>query len=43
MDEMGKMDEEGKHKHDLVTTGPSQDILNNVQSKQEASKNSSKI
>jgi hypothetical protein len=29
-DEMGKIDEEGKHKHDLVMTGPSHDNLNNV-------------
>ncbi len=27
---MGKIDEEGKHKHDLVMTGPSHDNLNNV-------------
>ncbi len=43
MDEMGKKDDDGKNKHDLVVTGPSHDILNNIQSNQaENSSNSSK-
>ncbi len=34
MDEMGKVDDEGKNKHDLVVTGPSHDGLNKIQSNQ---------
>ena len=30
MDEMNKVDEDGKHKHDTVTTGPSHDIVKNL-------------
>ena len=43
MAEMGKTDEDGKSKHDLVVTGPSHDTLKNTQSNQvENSSNSSK-